>query len=79
MIQILLLLVRLCLKYAFLFKKQKIGDAPNPRALKFPPTYKKGPEPGYEIIPTERADTLVSYLLSLKMDYQLPESQFAND
>ncbi|GAB4283841.1 MAG: cbb3-type cytochrome c oxidase subunit II [Opitutales bacterium] len=66
-------------KFKYLFKKQKIGDAPSPRALKFPPSYAHKPEEGYEIVPTERADALVAYLLSLKMDYELPESKFAND
>jgi cytochrome c oxidase cbb3-type subunit 2 len=32
------------------------------------------PERGYEIVPTRRAEALVEYLLSLKIDYSLPEA-----
>lgn len=60
--------------FAYLYKKQKIGEKPHPLALKnLPQAY--APEPGYEIVPTERARVLVAYLLSLKHNYSLPESQ----
>lgn len=62
--------------YRFLYEKRKIGDQPSPRALRFPPGSSDAPEPGYEIVPTERAEQLVAYLLSLKLDYELPESRF---
>ena len=65
--------------YAFFFKTQKIKRKPSPNALRFPPTYANKPELGYEIVPTQRAEALVAYLLSLKLDYELPESKFSND
>ncbi|PWU07137.1 MAG: cytochrome-c oxidase [Verrucomicrobia bacterium] len=63
-------------KFKFLFKKQKIKDEPSPNALKFPPNYHTPVEEGYEIVPTDRCEALVHYLLSLKLDYELPESRF---
>ncbi len=65
--------------FSFLFEKRKIGFNPSPDALKFPHNYPKQPEPGYEIVPTDRCKELVDYLLSLKLDYELPESQFAKE
>lgn len=62
--------------FKYLFKKQRIGEKPDPEALKFPPAYPGKPEPGFEIVPTERAKKLVAYLLNLKLDYELPESKF---
>lgn len=62
--------------FRYLFKKQKIADQPSSDALKFPPGYKQAPEAGYEIVPTERGKALVAYLLSLKLNYELPESRF---
>lgn len=61
--------------FRFLYKKQKIDPrrGPSPKAL--PLTGRFAPEEGYEIIPTERAEALVAYLLSLKLDYDLPESK----
>lgn len=60
--------------YRFLYKKQKIDPVrgPSPKAL--PLAGRFAPEEGYEIVPTERAEALVAYLLSLKMDYKLPET-----
>ncbi len=63
--------------FRYLYEKRKIGDQPSPRALRFPPGFSDAPEPGYEIVPTARAEQLVAYLLSLKLDYELPESRFA--
>ena len=63
--------------FAYLFKKQKIGDEASSDALKFPPDYKNRPEEGYEIVPSERAKQLVAYLLNLKLNYELPESRFS--
>lgn len=64
--------------FKFLFKKQKIKDEePSPNALKFPPNYRSPVEEGYEIVPTDRCEALVAYLLSLKLDYELPESRFS--
>jgi len=63
--------------FKYLFRKQKIRDERTPNALKFPPDYKHQPEEGYEIVPTENAEKLVAYLLSLKLNYELPESKFS--
>ncbi|MDX2111253.1 MAG: cbb3-type cytochrome c oxidase subunit II [Verrucomicrobiota bacterium] len=63
--------------YAFLFEKHKIDPllGPSPKALKLPAKY--AIESGYEVLPTERAEALVAYLLSLKLDYELPEAKFS--
>ncbi|MGE9295272.1 MAG: cbb3-type cytochrome c oxidase subunit II [Puniceicoccales bacterium] len=64
--------------FRYLYRVQKIGAAPSPNALTIPDTFPNDqPKPGYEIVPTERAEQLVAYLLSLKLDYELPESRFA--
>jgi cytochrome c oxidase cbb3-type subunit 2 len=60
--------------FAFLYKEQEIVNGPSPKALDFPPDSEYAPEPGYEIVPTRRAEALVEYLLSLKVDYSLPEA-----
>ena len=65
--------------FGFLYRTQEIGDAPSDNALRFPPNYKGVPESGYEIVPSARAEALVDYLLSLKINYELPESKFASD
>jgi cytochrome c oxidase cbb3-type subunit II len=65
--------------YGFLFEKKKIEMQPSVEALQFPSNYPKRPEAGYEIVPTERAKQLVDYLLSLKLDYELPESKFVKE
>ncbi|HCN79289.1 MAG TPA: hypothetical protein DIT13_19155 [Verrucomicrobiales bacterium] len=43
---------------------------PSEKALKL--TGKHAPKPGYEVVPTEDAEALVDYLLSLKKDYPIP-------
>lgn len=63
--------------FKFLFTLQKIKDTPSPHALKFPPGYHGVIEDGYEIVPTDRCEALVHYLLSLKLDYELPEARFS--
>ncbi len=60
--------------FAFLFETREIDGAPSDDALEFPPDSKYGPEDGYEVVPTHRAKALVEYLLSLKLDYSLPEA-----
>lgn len=62
--------------FRFLFKKQEIKGERSPLALQFPPDYVGKPAEGYEIVPTERGEQLVAYLLSLRLDYELPESRF---
>ncbi len=60
--------------FAFLYDVRKIENEPSPNALVFPPNSEYGPEEGYEVVPTRRAVALVEYLLSLKIDYSLPEA-----
>ncbi|MBL6838480.1 MAG: cbb3-type cytochrome c oxidase subunit II [Puniceicoccaceae bacterium] len=60
--------------YAFLYETREIDGAPATDALQFPPNSEYGPEPGYEVVPTRRAKALVEYLLSLKINYSLPEA-----
>jgi cbb3-type cytochrome oxidase cytochrome c subunit len=52
--------------YGFLFEKRRIGRAPSPDALNLAGEF--APEPGYEIVPTDKAKQLVAYLLSLRAD-----------
>ena len=59
--------------YSFLYREQLMkhgGRSPN--ALELPP--EERPPEGIEIVPSWRAEALVSYLFSLKVDYQLPET-----
>lgn len=58
--------------FPFLFEKRQIIGEPATNALKL--TAEFAPPPGYEIVPTARADALVAYLLSLRTDYSLPEA-----
>lgn len=57
--------------YRYLFKLQKIQGQPSLDAIKLYGPH--APQKGYEVVPTEEAKNLVSYLLSLKHDYTLPE------
>ena len=60
--------------FAFLYEVREIDGSASPDALKFPPDSKYLPEAGYEVVPTRRAKALVEYLLSLKINYSLPEA-----
>lgn len=60
--------------FAFLYEVREIVKEPSANALKIPPDSEYAPEPGFEIVPTRRAEALVEYLLSLKIDYSLPEA-----
>ncbi len=55
--------------YRFLYKKQRISGEPSDEALEL-----EGIEPGYEVVPTRDAKTLVAYLRSLDKSYALPEA-----
>lgn len=57
--------------YRFLFEERKVAGQPSPQALRLPAPY--GAKPGYEIVPTHRAEVLVAYLLSLKDTYAFPD------
>lgn len=60
--------------FAFLYKVQAIDGAPSADAVAIPTDSPYAPPAGYEIIPTRRAKALVEYLLSLKINYSLPEA-----
>ena len=52
--------------YRFLFETRRIQHAPSPEALKG-----VSADPGFEIIPTEKATALAAYLVSLRADAPL--------
>lgn len=56
--------------FSFLYKKQEVKSQPSSNALPL-----NGVEEGYEIVPTPRAEALVSYLRSLRLEYDLPEAE----
>lgn len=62
--------------FAYLYEVQEIGSSPSPDALSFPPNSEFGPPEGYEVVPSQKAKALVEYLLSLKINYELPEAKF---
>lgn len=59
--------------FRFLFRKQKIGDAPSPDAL---PLAGGDVPAGYEMVPTDDAKNLAAYLLSLRADVSLHDAPF---
>jgi cytochrome c oxidase cbb3-type subunit 2 len=61
--------------YKHLYKLQKIQGPTSELALKL--TGKFAPPPGYEVVPTVEADSLVEYLLSLKKDFPVPGQSVA--
>lgn len=68
--------------FRFLFEMRKIVGQPSPDALNLPATYSDGtplpadslPPAGYEVVPTERAKSLVAYLINRKDTYAYPET-----
>lgn len=68
--------------YRFLFEMRKIIGEPSPDALNLPATYTDGtpvpahslPAEGYEVVPTERARSLVAYLVQRKDTYGFAEA-----
>lgn len=59
--------------YAFLFEERSIAGQPSDTALSL--AGKNAPDAGSEIVPSERARSLVAYLLSLHNSYDYPESR----
>ena len=66
-------------RYPFLYKVQKIEESPSAGALQFEEGSAFAPRDGYEVVPTKRAEALVEYLLSLKLDYSLPEAKIIEE
>jgi cytochrome c oxidase cbb3-type subunit II len=60
--------------YRYLYRLRKISGQPSNFAVTGL-TGPHAPAPGYEVIPTEEARALVTYLLSLKRNYALPEAE----
>lgn len=58
--------------YSFLFDTREIVGEASTRALELPAVF--APPEGFEVIPTRKADSLVAYMLSLKVDYELNEA-----
>jgi cytochrome c oxidase cbb3-type subunit 2 len=59
--------------YAFLFETRKISGQAAEQALVL--SGSAAPAAGYEVVPTKRAEALVSYLLSLSTPYDYPEAK----
>jgi hypothetical protein len=60
--------------FRYLFQVKKIGGEPSPDALIFPTGF--GPPAGYQVVPTEPAQELAAYLLSLHADVPLHDAPF---
>ncbi|HTX66514.1 MAG TPA: cbb3-type cytochrome c oxidase subunit II [Opitutaceae bacterium] len=64
-------------RFLFHYRKTEAGQT-SPRALKLPADYARQhglDRPGYELVPTPRAEALVAYLLSLQDTYVYPEAR----
>jgi cytochrome c oxidase cbb3-type subunit II len=64
--------------FRFLFVYRPIPGEPSPKALKLKPDYAHEhglDKPGYELVPTPRAEALVAYLMSLRDTYEFPEAK----
>ena len=59
--------------FGFLFETRKIVGQPSPLAIQGLPRHYAA-APGYEVVPSHRAEALVAYLLSLKQEFDYPES-----
>jgi cytochrome c oxidase cbb3-type subunit 2 len=59
--------------HAFLFNQVKVTGEVSAKALKL--TGSAAPADGYAVVPSEQAQTLVAYLLSLNTVYDYPESR----
>lgn len=64
-------------QYAFLYETRGIEGTGSVNALQFKADSLFAPAAGYEVVPTPRAEALVEYLLSLKLNYSLPEAQIS--
>jgi cytochrome c oxidase cbb3-type subunit 2 len=62
--------------YKFLFENKAIVGQRSDRALKLGSKF--APPAGYQVVPTERAQVLVAYLLSLNNSYAYPEESARN-
>lgn len=60
--------------FRYLFEVRPVGSRPERMAVKIPDGHPTAPPAGYEVVPTEDGEALVAYLLSLRVDYGLPEA-----
>jgi len=60
--------------YRFLFETRQIVGQPSYRAIQGLLPADAQPQPGFEIVPTTRAEVLVSFLMNLKDTYAYPEA-----
>jgi cytochrome c oxidase cbb3-type subunit II len=56
--------------HPWLFRVQRIGQAPSPDALNLPPGFEVAP--GFEVVPTDECHALVAYMLSLTTTPTMP-------
>ncbi|MEZ6139405.1 MAG: cbb3-type cytochrome c oxidase subunit II [Zavarzinella sp.] len=61
--------------FQFLYKIQERGASPDPKALALYPPWRDGLKDNQEVIPTEEAEALVAYLMSLDQTADLPEAR----
>jgi cytochrome c oxidase cbb3-type subunit 2 len=59
--------------YKFIFERTEITGQPSAKALKL--SGAAAPEAGYQVVPSERAQSLVTYLLTLSHSFQFPEAK----
>ena len=60
--------------FRFLYRVIPETEEPQAYSVRIPEDHPSAPPPGYKVVPTERAEALVEYLLSLRIDYALPEA-----
>lgn len=60
--------------FRYLYKMQPIAGQRSPHALLPDSNFKVEIPDGYELVPTEEAEALVAYILSLNRGYPLPEA-----
>ncbi len=61
--------------FRFLYEVRPVGSKPDKLVVNIPNGHPSAPPPGYEVVPTAEGEALVEYLLSLRVDYSLPEAQ----
>jgi cytochrome c oxidase cbb3-type subunit 2 len=62
--------------FSYLYEVKEIDGKPSENAIIVPEDSSYYPGEGYEVVPTAKANALVKYLLSLKINYELPEAKF---
>ena len=60
--------------FRFLYEVRPVGSKPERYVVNIPEGHPNAPPPGYEVVATDDAVALVEYLLSLRVDYGLPEA-----